>query len=82
VRLLDVPGNRVITDAEVFRRQMDLRHKSVPAIGERHTALQSDGQGNYRLVVPSPMTPGTTIKLGAHLPGRTTSVRGSVELPR
>jgi hypothetical protein len=82
IRLLDVGGDRVIADADVFRRQMDLRHKAIPAIGERRTSLQPDGNGNYRLVTPYALTPGSTIKLGAYVTGLSGTVRGSVDVPR
>jgi hypothetical protein len=82
VRLLDVAGDRMITDADVFRRQMDLRHKATPAIGERRTLLRPDGNGNYRLATPYVLTPGSTIKLGAYVTGLSGIVRGSVEIPR
>ena len=81
VRLVHSPGNHLITDADVFRRKMEFRHKSIPAIDEGRVHLQSDGTGYYRLVAPYELTPGTSIKLGAQVPGEGVSIRGSVQVP-
>ena len=82
VRLIHSPGDHLITDADVFRRMMESRHKAIPAIDERRVHLQSNGTGYYRLLTPYELTPGTSIKLGAQVPGKSASIRGSVQVPK
>lgn len=81
VRVIHSPGDHIITDAEVFRREMEFRHKAVPAITERRTRLQSDGHGNYQLTTPYDLTPGASLKLEARLRGSGNVIRGSATVP-
>lgn len=82
VRLVHLPENHFIADADVFQRKIEFRHKSIPAIDERRVQLQSDGKGQYRLISRYELTPGTSIKLAARVPGQSASIRGSVQVPR
>lgn len=81
VTLIGPSGQRV-TGADVFRREIVLREKGPVRIDERQIPLTPDGQGNYRLTTYYPLPAGTTLKLGAHVPGETSTVRSAVRIAR
>lgn len=80
VTLIHSPSGQRITNAEVFRRETVLREKGPVRIDERHIPLIPDGQGNYRLTTYYPLTAGTTLRLGARVPGESRTVTSDVRL--
>lgn len=80
VTLIHTPSGKRVTDAEVFRRETVWREKGPVRIDERQIPLTPDGQGNYRLTTSYPLTGGTTLKLGARVPGETRTIRSDVRL--
>jgi hypothetical protein len=80
VALIHARSGQRITNAEVFRRQTLLREKGPVRIDERRIPLVPDGQGNYRLTTYYPLTAGSTLKLGARVPGESGTVTSDVRL--
>jgi hypothetical protein len=80
VTVIHTPSGKRVTDAEVFRRETVLREKGPVRIDERRIPLIPDGQGNYRLTTYYPLTAGTTLKLGARVPGESGTVTSDVRL--
>lgn len=78
VRLLDSPGNYLITDADVLRCNMESRHnESRRLISAAYTC--DHGTRYYQLVSPYQLTQGTSM---AHKCQANASVRGSVQIPK
>jgi hypothetical protein len=80
VTLVHAPSGQRVTNAEVFRREIVYREKIAPRVDERRVPLTSDGQGSYRLTTYYPLTGGTTLKLGARVPGESGEVRRTVRV--
>lgn len=80
VTVIHGPSGKRVADAEAFRRETVWREKGPVRIDERQIPLTSDGQGNYRLTTYYPLTAGTTLKLGARVPGEAGTLRSDVRL--
>ena len=80
VALINTRSGQRISNAEVFRRETVLREKGPVRIDERRIPLVPDGQGNYRLTTYYPLTTGSTLKLGARVPGESGTVTSDVRL--